>query len=402
MAERVLVIGVGPDGTLARPLPHDVALVVAGRRHLERHAPAGMATLEVAGDLDGVLDRITGTEGRVCVLASGDPGWFGILRRLRTRLGEDGLEVHPAVSSVAAAFAAVGEPWDDAAVVSAHGREATAALALALARPRVAVLTSPEVTPALLAQGLLAAGAGPRRVVVVERLGHEDGRVRETDLVGAVHLEAREPNVLLLLPPAAGDGPAPTVVAHQHTARPWARPADDYRHRDGQITKPVVRAVALAHLGAGPGRLVWDLGCGSGSVAVEAAGLGAGVIAVDRDPEQVARTRANAADHAVTLGTVTADASDVFAELPTPHAVYVGGGGRDLPALLDVVATRCRHRLAVPLATVERVVPTVERLRSAGWHATAQLLSVHDLEPLGDGHRLAPHNPVALVLAERP
>jgi precorrin-6B C5,15-methyltransferase / cobalt-precorrin-6B C5,C15-methyltransferase len=401
MDERVLVIGVGPDGRPALQVPADAALVAGGRRHLDEHAPPGTPTCAIEGDLDDVLDRVAATDGRVCVLASGDPGWFGIVRRLRDRFGADALEVHPAASSVAGAFAAVGQPWDDAAVVSAHGRDLRAAIATALAHPRLAVLTSPDATPAEIARRLLDAGCGPRRAVVAERLGHPDQRLHEGDLDSITGLEAADPNVLLLFDPQR-EVPGPSVVAHTGTRRPWAKDVEAFAHRDGQISKPVVRAMALARLAPGPGRLLWDVGCGSGSLAVEAAALGAGVIAVDRDPAQIDHTRANARHHGVDLGTVTGAAPGALLPLPDPDAVFVGGGGRDLPRLLEVVAERCRAAIVVSLATVERIGATLSQLRGAGWSAQAQLLSVHDVVPLGDGHRLAPHNPVVLVLAERP
>jgi precorrin-6B C5,15-methyltransferase / cobalt-precorrin-6B C5,C15-methyltransferase len=401
MGDPVLVIGVGAEGRPACDIPTDVALVVGGRRHLAEHAPPGVPTLAIEGGLDEVLDRVAATDGGVCVLASGDPGWFGIVRRLRDRLGNDALEVHPAASSVAGAFAAVGEPWDDALVVSAHGRDVRAALATSLAHSRVAVLTSPEASPAMIARLLLDAGSGARRAVVATRLGHDDEEIHDGDLRSVARLEVADPNVLLLFAPRPTTS-RPSVVAHTPARRPWAREAAAFSHRDGQISKPVVRAVALARLAPGPGQLLWDLGCGSGSAAVEAAGLGAGVIAVDRDPAQIEHTQINARRHGVGLGTVTGEAPGVLGSLPDPDAVFVGGGGSDLPRILEVVAARCRRALVASLATVERIGPTLSLLRAAGWSADAQVLAVHDVVPLADGHRLAPHNPVALILAERP
>jgi precorrin-6B C5,15-methyltransferase / cobalt-precorrin-6B C5,C15-methyltransferase len=384
-----------------RPVLSEAVLVVGGRRHLRAHVPADIPTLAIGGDLDAVLDRIGDADGPVCVLASGDPGWFGILRRLRSRMDPERLEVHPAVSSVAGAFAAVAEPWDDAVVVSAHGRDLRAAVATALAHPKVAVLTSPEAGPAVVARRLLAAGCGPRRAVIAARLGHDDQWLHEGDLHATAASEVDDPNVLLLFDPDRGTAP-PSVVAHTRPRGPWARGVDTFHHRDSQISKPVVRAMALAHLGAATGRLLWDVGCGSGSVAVEAAALGAGVVAVDRDPDQLARTRDNAVAHGVGLGTVHGAAPGVLPPLPDPDGVFVGGGGPDLPRILDVVTERCRTAAAVSLATVERIGPTLAQLRDAGWSAEAQVLGVHDVAALADGHRLAPHNPVVLVLAERP
>lgn len=402
MAERIVVLGVGPDGTLAGRIPQDTSLVVGGQRHLAAHAPSGLPTTPIPGELDPALAGIEAAEGTVCVIASGDPTWFGIVRQLAVRFGHDVLEVHPAASSVAGAFAAIGMPWDDAIVVSAHGRDPRAAVAAGLTHAKVAVLTGPATTPAQLAGELLASGCGPRRMVVAARLGHEDVEVYDTDLDGALDLEVADPNVVLLLDPARTRSAPRSVVGHTPAARPWARPVDDYEHRDGQVSKPAVRALALAHLGPGPGRLLWDVGCGSGSVAVEAAGLGAGVIAIDRDAEQLARARTNAAVHGVGVGLVLGEGPAAFAPLPDPDAVFIGGGGAELSGILEVVAQRCRARLVVALATIERIGPTLTQLHAAGWEAAARSVQIHDLVPLGDGHRLSPQNPVLLILAERP
>lgn len=403
MADPVTVIGVGADGRLAHPLPAGTTLVAGGRRQLAAHAPPGVASVPLRGDLDEALAVIADAPGPVAVLASGDPGWYGILRRLAETVGPDRLVVHPAASSVAHAFARLGLAWEDAVVVSAHGRGPRAAVAAALAHPKVAVLTAPDTPLAAIARTLRDAGCPHRRVVVAARLGHGDAeQLHDTDLAGAAALPAAaDPNVLLLLDPARPATGA-TVVGHTPPVRPWARPASAYAHRDGQVSKPAVRAMALAHLAPGPGRLLWDVGCGSGSVAVEAALLGAGVVALDRDPAQLPRVRANAAATGVGLGVVAGQAPEALAGLPDPDAVFVGGGGAALPAVLDAVLARRPERIATALATLERAGPALRQLHDAGWSAWAQLVQVSDLTPLAGGHRLAPQNPVVLVLGQRP
>lgn len=398
MTAPVILIGVGPDGRLARPIPQEAQAVAGGKRHLAAHAPDTAPTIPIAGDLNAVLERIAAVPGPVAVLASGDPGWFGILRRLAEL--DRPLEVHPAASSVAGAFARIGMTWEDARVVSAHGRNPRPAVATALAGGKVAILTDSENTPTAIAQALLDSGCGPRKVVVAARLGHEDETIVHGDLAAAAGRGFADPNVMLILDQA--DTAGPTLLAHSRTATRWGRPVEDFEHRDGQITKPAVRAAALAALGPGPGRLLWDIGCGSGSVAVEAAALAAGVIAIDADAAQVERTRANAAAHHVRLGVVHGRAPAALVPLPDPDAVFVGGGGADLEAIIDVATARCRDRIVIALATIERVGPVMNRLEAAGWAASGQLVEVADLVPLGGGHRLAPRNPVLLVQGVHP
>ena len=169
---------IGCDGS---PLPPEAAAVIAAaslvagaRRHLAAAAiPAAARQLEITR-LDAALDGICQAAGPVAVLASGDPGFFGIVRSLRARGVQPA--VIPAVSSVALAFARLGLDWDDALVLSAHGRDPGPVAAAALAHPKVAILTGPGESAAQLASGLLAAG---RRVYVAERLGGPAERVAE-------------------------------------------------------------------------------------------------------------------------------------------------------------------------------------------------------------------------------
>src|SRR5204863_4090628 len=119
----------------------EAGLVAGGRRGLDAHAPAGVPWVRLEGDLDAALARIAKAEGPVAVLASGDPGFFGIGRRLTERFGPERVEILPGPSSVTLAFARAGLPWDDALVVSAHGRAPQPAVAAARAHPKVAVLT---------------------------------------------------------------------------------------------------------------------------------------------------------------------------------------------------------------------------------------------------------------------
>jgi precorrin-6B C5,15-methyltransferase / cobalt-precorrin-6B C5,C15-methyltransferase len=359
-------------------------LVAGGRRQLEALAPAGVAQVALTGTLEPALDALAAHDGPACVLASGDPGFYGIVRALAARVGADRLDVRPAPSSVAIAFARLGVPWDDALVISAHGREPHAALAAALRHPKVAILTAPAAPPAWYA----------------ERLGEADERIVRGTPEELAARSFAEPNVLVVLDPAAaGNGRA--RVWPPRTPAGWALPDDAFEHRAGMVTKAEVRALALARLGPGTGDLVWDVGCGSGSVAIECARLGAAAIAIDKDPEAVALTSRNAAAHGVPVQTVEGAAPAALAALPDPDAVFVGGGGADLDAILDLCCARARRAVVVTLAIVERAGPTLERVEAAGLEAEATMVQASRLRALAGGHRLAAENPVIVVSGVR-
>ncbi|MBS2554290.1 precorrin-6y C5,15-methyltransferase (decarboxylating) subunit CbiE [Catenulispora sp. NL8] len=391
----VTVIGFdgGPLSDPARAALAEATLVVGGRRHLDAVGadipPA--ATRLVLGALDGMFEEIARHE-HVCVIASGDPGFFGIVRQLR----EYGLEISvlPAPSSVATAFAAIGLSWDDAIVVSAHGRELRPVANVCRAFPKVAVLTGPGT-----GAKELGAVLPDRTFVVAQRLGHPDQRIDTLSSHAAAHAEFADPHVLLCLDESRLTSERGWIAGFAGVPGRWALAESEFTHRASMITKSEIRALALAKLGPRPGRLVWDIGSGSGSVGVECARFGAAVLAVERDAESCDRIRANAATHDVTVEVVTADALSVLARLPQPDAVFVGGGGTDvIAACAETPATT----VVVALAAIERVPETISILTKTGRTADGALLQSSRLSALpGDAHRFAATNPVFLLWGER-
>ncbi|MEU9991687.1 precorrin-6y C5,15-methyltransferase (decarboxylating) subunit CbiE [Streptomyces sp. NPDC048045] len=399
----ITVVGTGTGA----PVPEDVlagaALVVGGRRHLDSvRLPEGAERI-VLGPLAPALDAIgeyAGKELPVLVLASGDPGFFGIVRALAERFGPGRLDVRPGVSSVATAFARVGLPWDDAVVVSAHGRDLRTAVNVCRAHPKVAVLTGPGAGPAELGAAL---GEG-RVLVVASALGDpERERVeRMTPAEAAARTWGTAVSVVLCLDEARALGAVRTLAAVPARPAGWALDESAFVHRDSMITKFEVRALALARLGPRPGDLVWDVGAGSGSVAVECARLGAAVVAVEKAPDGVERIRANARAHGVDVDVVHGAAPAALEGLDEPDAVFVGGGGRELPAVVGASARRARRTVVVAMAALDRVPAAREALTGAGFTCDGVLLQSSRLAPLpGNVTRLAATNPVFLLWGVR-
>jgi precorrin-6Y C5,15-methyltransferase (decarboxylating) len=403
----VTVVGCdgGPLPSAATAALAAAAAVAGAPRHLAAAPLSPEAERIPIRRLDPALDAIEAHPGPVAVLASGDPGFFGIVRALRAR----GITpaVVPAVSSVALAFARLGLDWDDALVLSAHGRDTGPVTAAALAHPKVAILTGPpEAATGKLRNTLRAAG---RTVYVAERLGTPDERVR--DLTGDPAADVADPHVLISLAPdntANPEDPSNPAVPRWLAGHPgapptWALPETGFDHRDSMITKAEVRALALAKLGPGPGRTIWDIGAGSGSVAVECARFGAWTVAVEADPAQCDRIRANAARHRVLLQVVEGRAPaalDDRPDLPAPDAIFVGGGGDE--AIEAAVRTGVPARVVVTLASIDRVRPVCDLLTKLGYTAEGSQLQASRLAPLPGGSlRLAALNPVFVLWADR-
>ncbi|WP_431960539.1 precorrin-6y C5,15-methyltransferase (decarboxylating) subunit CbiE [Actinacidiphila sp. bgisy160] len=387
MADRVTVIGWdgSPPGEAARSALSAATLVAGTRHHLALPFVPEDAERIVLGSIDLAARRIARHRGTAVVLADGDPGFFGVVRALRTP--EYGLEVEvvPGVSSVAQAFARAGMPWDDARVVVAHTRTLRRAVNVCRAHPKVAVLTAPGAGPAELA---LLLGDEHRTFVICEALGteHEQVTVLTSDKV-ADHTW-RDPNVVLVIgaAPAAAPAPVPVPVTPQSgwlaggdpaaadRVRGWGLPAERYTPGDGPAH---LRALQLARLGPRAGDLLWDIGAGGGAVAVEAARFGAAVIAVEAEAAACDRIEDTARDFGVRVRVVHGQAPHVLEDLPEPDIVRIGGGG---PEVVAACAARRPERIAASAANRDEAEAVSRALDEGGYTVERALLQAVELD----------------------
>ncbi|MER7110225.1 precorrin-6y C5,15-methyltransferase (decarboxylating) subunit CbiE [Streptomyces sp. NPDC000229] len=399
MADRVTVIGWdGSPLTAAARSALSAATLVAGAGHhlgLPEIPPA--AERIRLGSVDLAARRIAGHRGTAVVLADGDPGFFGVVRTLRAPQYGLEVEVVPAVSSVAAAFARAGMPWDDAHIVVAHSRTLRRAVNVCRAHPKVAVLTSPGAGPAELA--LLLDGVH-RTFVICEELGTEREQVTVLTSDKVADHAWRDPNVVIVIGgAAAAQGGGWLMGRDPGAVRGWGLPSPAYGGdlRTGESAG--LRSAQLACLGPRTGDLVWDIGCGAGALAVEAARFGAAVIAVDEDPAACARTEAAARRFGVQIQTVAGRAPHVLERLPEPDVVRVGGGGA---AVVTACADRRPERIVAHATTRDGAEAVGAALADGGYAVECELLQSVELDPgawterdrsvvfLLSGHRPAP------------
>ncbi len=313
---------------------------------------------------------------RVCVLASGDPMLFGVGATLLRQMAADEAEIVPAPSAFSLAAARLGWPLQDAETVSLHGK------AIARLRPllhpgrRLLCLTSDAAAPAAIAALLNDLGFGPSRLTVLEALGGPDERVRATT-ADAFSLPGIAPlNVLAV------------EVAANAAARPLPLTpglADGLFDHDGQITKREVRALTLSALAPKRGELLWDIGAGAGSIAIEwmLADPSCRAVAVEAEPARAARIRANAEALGVPdLRVVEGCAPAVLAGLPAPDAIFIGGGG-SAPGALDaaIAALKSGGRLVANAVTLEMEAVLLARHAASGGELTR--IAVSRAAPVG-------------------
>ncbi|WP_030418155.1 precorrin-6y C5,15-methyltransferase (decarboxylating) subunit CbiE [Streptomyces sp. SCSIO 75703] len=374
MADRVTVIGWdgSPLTTAARAALGAATLVAGAAHHLALPEVPPAAERVRLGSVALAARRIAAHRGTAVVLADGDPGFFGVVRTLRAP--EFGLEVEvvPAVSSVATAFARAGMPWDDAQVVVAHPRTLRRAVNVCRAHPKVAVLTSPGAGPAEL--GLLMEGVH-RTFVICEELGTDRERVTVVTSDRAADHTWRDPNVVVVAGGTPGQAPAADgwITGRDPAAGPrgWSLPAEAYEGPFGEGETELLRTAQLARLGPRPGDLVWDIGCGSGAFATESARAGAAVIAVDRDVHACARTDAAARRFGVQLQIVRGTAPHVLEDLPEPDVVRIGGGGA---RVVSAVADRRPQRIVAHAATRDDAERVGRDLTEHGYRVACALL----------------------------
>ncbi|MEV7524842.1 precorrin-6y C5,15-methyltransferase (decarboxylating) subunit CbiE [Streptomyces sp. NPDC091371] len=396
MADRVTVIGWdgSPLTAAARSALSAATLVAGAAHHLALPEVPPTAERIRLGSLGLAARRIAGHRGTAVVLADGDPGFFGVVRTLRAP--EHGLEVEvvPAVSAVAAAFARAGMPWDDAQVVVAHRRTLRRAVNVCRAHPKVAVLTSPGAGPAELA--LLLEGVH-RTFVVCEELGTDREQVSVLTSDKAADHNWRDPNVVIVIGGGGQDPEAePGWLLGRRPAaaeRGWAGPQAEA----GEGQSAQLRAAQLARLGPRTGDLVWDIGAGTGGVSVDAAAFGAAVIAVDSDPDACERVTAAARKRGVQVQVVAGRAPHVLEDLPEPDVVRVGGGGAEVVA---AVADRRPERIVSHASTRDEAEAIGRALTEHGYAVECALLQSVGLDTRTWAEQ--DRSVVFLLAAERP
>ncbi|MGC5564462.1 precorrin-6y C5,15-methyltransferase (decarboxylating) subunit CbiE [Streptomyces sp. FR-108] len=379
MADRVTVIGCdgSPLTDAARSALGAATLVAGAAPHLALPEVPRAAERIRLGSVALAARRIAAHRGTAVVLADGDPGFFGVVRTLRAP--EFGLEVEvvPAVSSVAAAFARAGMPWDDAQVVVAHRRTLRRAVNVCRAHPKVAVLTSPGAGPAEL--GLLLEGVH-RTFVICEGLGTERERVTMLTSDKVADHTWRDPNVVIVMGgPVTSSEDGGWIAGRDPGTGPrgWALPDEMYGGELGEGETEVLRAAQLARLGPRIGDLVWDIGSGGGAFATEAARCGAAVIAVDRDADACARTMATARRFGVQFQIAHGTAPHILENLPEPDVVRVGGGGA---AVVSAVADRRPERIVTHASTRDAAELIGRDLTEHGYRVECALLQSVELD----------------------
>lgn len=388
-------LGMSPEDLPARTLKiiQAAEVLAGGRRHLEYFAAHPGQKIVVGKDVAGALAAIreAAASRQVVVLASGDPLYYGIGRRLVEFVGPENVVVLPNITAVQSAAGALRMTWDDAVVVSLHGR-GMGALTGVLGAEKIFVYTAGPAGPQEIA-GLLQRPGMPRYVMcVAENLGtpgQQVSRLRPAEALGRTFAPL---NMVVLIK----EGGAPPHQVH------LGLPEADLEHEAGLITKTEVRAVVLAKLRLWPGLVLWDVGAGCGSVGLEASVLvpGGRVLAVEQKPERARQIHVNQAKYGVTnLEVICGAAPGCLEGLPAPDRVFIGGGGRSLANILQTVLPRlpAQGRVVVAATLMQTLTTSTEFLEARGWETEICQVQVSRSRQLGGSSYLQALNPVWII-----
>jgi precorrin-6Y C5,15-methyltransferase (decarboxylating) len=388
------IVGIGEDGLdglspAARTLIAQASLVVGGQRHL------ALAAAAITGEMlswphppqaafPAILAR---RDEAVCVVATGDPFFYGIGSLLAQQVAADEIVCIPGVSSFSLAASRLGWAVQDCALVTLHGRTLERIVPHFQPHTRILALSWDQTTPHRLAELLVRHGFPDSRITVCEAMGGPRERIRHA-AASAFALEDIDPLNLVALELTASAG-ARVIPLAPGLPDAW------FEH-DGQLTKQDIRALTIAALAPRQGELLWDIGAGSGSIGIEwmLSSPSNRAVAIERDPVRAARIARNAASLGVPdLSIVQGSAPAALQDLPPPDAVFIGGGAT-AGGLVDAAwaALRSGGRMVVNGVTIETQAFLIERFRTMG--GSLKTIQIAHADAVGGFHGMRPAMPV--------
>ncbi|MBP2112272.1 precorrin-6y C5,15-methyltransferase (decarboxylating) subunit CbiE [Paenibacillus silagei] len=406
MDNLIYVIGIGEDGA-GGLTPDSLSIVnnsevlLGGERQLNFFGRYRGEKIVLQGGLKPFTDKLEEVwrERRTVVLASGDPFFFGIAGYLVRRFGPEHVEVIPHYSSVQLAFARLGDSWQDAELISLHGRPIQGLAQRIDGRHKIALLTDENNTPAVIAAYLQEFGMVEYEAFVCERLGGAEEICRFWTLEEMETREFAALNVVILRHKQEVSAPV---------RRGFAYPDGEFRQRKpekGLITKREVRALVLSELNLSEDAVVWDIGSGSGAVAAECARIArlGRVYALEKSAENLPNMAANRLKFRADFEIIQAKAPQGLAALPDPDAVFIGGSGGELAAIIEHSAARLQPggRIVVGAITVETLHGSMEALKAAGLACEVTMLQASRGKLILGMTRFDGMNPVYVVSGRR-
>lgn len=409
---KITIVGVGDDGSPGLSQQATEVIARASKLYgsaslLERFADSKVDKQPLGPDLERLATELDSAPEGSVVLASGDPLFYGTARFLCERLGKETFQVIPHVSSMQLAFARVKESWDEAYLTNVASQPLDRILEKIRIAEKVGLFTSQDVPPSRVAELLIAKGVYYFTAYVCENLGAPDERVTKCELKDLVSQKFAPLNVLVLL----RHNGTPDQQVLTKNRRLFGNPDEFFkqsRPKRGLLTTSEVRSIALSELSLRPNAIVWDIGAGSGSVAIEAAQIAyqGKVYAIEMDAEDYGLMLENAKHFGVeNLVGVLGEAPKAWDNLPDPHAIFVGGTGRAVTSIVQACWPRLQSAgtLVVNIMSIENVSELQQYIiRDLGLEPQLSMIQISKGTYQLEKHRFETANPSFLMKVTKP
>ncbi len=401
----VTIIGMGlsPEDLTEKhkKIIQEADVLMGGERHLSFFENTPAQKKKITKDLRGAINFIQShiKQKAIVVLASGDPLFFGVGATIIDALGPDQVRVLPNISSIAAAFSRIKEPWSQAKVISLHGRDSEPELLNALkTHKRVAVFTDPKRNPAWLAGLLISKKAGDVTMGVFERHGEPEEKIGWYKLAEAAVLTFSEPNVVIFKGVKKRGKKAQT--AHLGMA------GELFDHDGGLITKSETRAVTLAKLNLRSHHVLWDLGAGSGSIAIEASVFVSKgkIFAVEKNPKRIEQIKTNIKRFGVTnIKVIQSVMPEGLQDLPEPDRIFIGGGGRQLARIVTVAVSLIKPEgvIVINAVLLDNLEAAQKTLQNVGFSTEVIQIQIQRSKVMPWSLRFEAQNPVWIISGKK-
>lgn len=404
---RVSIIGItpeGPDGLSgrARRIIDEANLIFGGERLLSMFPDIAGKKTAIRDNLLEVVKTIQNSPdtARIAVLASGDPGFFGIAGYLANKLGKERLEILPNVSSVQTAFARIGESWHDAVFASTHGRNIVSILPVVFSSNKIAVLTDERNNPVAIARFLCQRGLTDFTAYICQNIDMDSEKINEYPLSEVPDMPFSPLSILILIREknAMNSGSRltlPSIVDNEF----YQRQPDK-----GLITKQEIRAISLSKLRLHSTSVLWDIGAGSGAISVEASFiLSKGyVYAVEKNGDDRKNIEKNIQKfQRYNIEVIPATAPDGLDELPDPDAVFIGGSAGNMGIIISYILGRIQTggRIVINVVSLENLNSAVAAVKVAGIEPEITMVNISRSSGLLDLTRFEALNPVFIITA---
>jgi len=411
LSAKINIVGIGDDGldglTRQARAVIDAAEVIIGNRGLIDQLAINVIPqakrVVVGAGLDELVETLQEhADQRIVLVTGGDPLFYGIARYLADTLGKDRFEVIPHVSSMQLAFARVKESWDDAYLTNLATQSLDRVVDSIRTADRVGLFTTETISPSVVAAALLDRRIDYFTAYVCENLGTPDETVTQGDLK-TIASQAFSPLNVMVLIRKVGRADRPSGAS---AARLFGNPDDAFlqsRPKRGLLTPSEVRCIALAELDLTPRSVVWDVGAGSGSLAIEAARIAhqGQVYGIEMDAEDYGLMINNAAEFdCPSLVPIHGRAPDAWSELPDPDAIFVGGTGRSVAELVGQSLRRLAPagRIVINVSSPDNLVEVQRVLEEAGLRVDIRMINIARGQYQLDRMRFEAMNPTFLIV----